>query len=447
MYNNVMLENSCKLLPIYYPIETTARELDARILFSLISSNRGRSVVIGHKADITRYLIKGSAPSGFYIHKSIAEKQKNRFQKIKSLGHRVLVNDEEGLVYPSANYYNQRRVSKKCIKNVEIFFCWGKKHASDVLPIFEGCEKKIVIAGNPRFDLLRSPYIGLIGGGKSKNKFKILINTNFAIYNPDKGRVVKILGREMQEGYNYKKMMARLFKEMIHKISAEFPLCDLVVRPHPAEDIGYWVREVGNLENLRVRREGSAIYELSSTDILIHNGCTTGIEARSMGVEVLSYEPLQPNKWNSGLPHLVSRSVETLDQIIESIRLNKEAELESCQEINEVMKFYIENASGDLSIHRMLEAIESLENSGEKIVDVTWLNRIFLLANRKVSLMRNSGVVPRSDYSLKKCPYLNLEQIDERLSQYCSVDKELKMPAVSEPWPGCFRINAPREDI
>ena len=442
-----MPKKSRKLLPIYYPIETMARELDARILFSLISSNRGRSVFIGHKADITRYLIKGSAPSGFYIHKSIAEKQKNRFQKIKSSGHRVLVNDEEGLIYPSANYYNQSRVSKESMKNVEIFFCWGKKHASDVLPIFEGYEKKIVIAGNPRFDLLRSPYIGLIGGGKSRNKFKILVNTNFGLYNPDKGRAVKILGREMQEGYNYKKMMARLFKEMIHKISDEFPLCDLVVRPHPSEDIGYWVREVGNLENLSVRREGSAIYELSSTDILIHNGCTTGIEARFMGVEVLSYEPLQPNKWNSGLPHLVSRSVETLDQVIESIRLKKEAELESCQEINEVIKFYIENASGDLSIHRMLQAIEGLENSREKVIAVPWFNKILRLAKKKVSLIRNPGVIPRSEYSLKKCPHLKLEQIEEKLYQYCSRDKDLKMPDVSEPWPGCFRINSIRENV
>ena len=36
---------------VYYEIETKKRELDARILFSIIGASKGLSVVIGKKID------------------------------------------------------------------------------------------------------------------------------------------------------------------------------------------------------------------------------------------------------------------------------------------------------------------------------------------------------------------------------------------------------------
>ena len=47
---------------IYYEIETKKRELDARILFGIISANKGFSVVIGKKNKLLekiKYLVPG----------------------------------------------------------------------------------------------------------------------------------------------------------------------------------------------------------------------------------------------------------------------------------------------------------------------------------------------------------------------------------------------------
>ena len=54
---------------------------------------------------------------------------------------------------------------------------------------------------------------------------------------------------------------------------------DIVLRPHPAEDPKVWQTYLQNIPNVHVIREGSISAWVKNAFVIMHNGCTTAIEA------------------------------------------------------------------------------------------------------------------------------------------------------------------------
>jgi hypothetical protein len=65
----------------------------------------------------------------------------------------------------------------------------------------------------------------------------------------------------------------------------------IVLRPHPSERIETWEKAFTGLERVHVERGGSHLPWTLACDILVHTGCTTGMEAFVAGQTAISLCP------------------------------------------------------------------------------------------------------------------------------------------------------------
>ena len=63
----------------------------------------------------------------------------------------------------------------------------------------------------------------------------------------------------------------------------------IIVRPHPSESFSIYNDIAAKCERVKVISEGNVIPWLLASKTLVHNGCTTGLEAYALGVPAISY--------------------------------------------------------------------------------------------------------------------------------------------------------------
>jgi hypothetical protein len=103
-------------------------------------------------------------------------------------------------------------------------------------------------------------------------------------------------------------------------MSDEFPNTKIVVRPHPSEDHAFYRTVLRELPNVEVNHEGSVIPWLLATRALIHDGCTTGIEAALAGVPTVVFKSISEPALNLYLPNVVGRKCTTEDAVMDALR-------------------------------------------------------------------------------------------------------------------------------
>jgi hypothetical protein len=114
--------------------------------------------------------------------------------------------------------------------------------------------------------------------------------------------------REYAEGlHTHKQALFNDFLQMIPAIEAAFPHLNIVVRPHPTENQDVYQRLANRLQRVRVTNAGNVVSWLLATRALIHNGCTTGVEAYVMGVPAVSFRPTVDNYYDDGFYQLPNR--------------------------------------------------------------------------------------------------------------------------------------------
>jgi len=106
----------------YLPIETIAREFDARMLLTHEALSRGYSIIIGQRSTV--YKAAEVIQDGIYFYKSHgyenfpkSKDQKNKVFKYISL-------DEEGLVFVDDKQYLVQSKPDK-LSHLDIVFTWG----------------------------------------------------------------------------------------------------------------------------------------------------------------------------------------------------------------------------------------------------------------------------------------------------------------------------------
>jgi len=178
-------------LTLFCPVETKAREMDAKVLLACVGAERGHKVVIGEMVELRT--IVPFLPRGVYISKSIPEKMEDYFERYKSLGYGVTAWCEEGLVFLSRDVYKRKMVSEGALRHCDLFFAWGENQAMAISEKVPFSQSRIRNVGNPRIDLLRPPYRGVYEPQADRLRTKygnyILFNTNFAAVN-------NVIGRE-----------------------------------------------------------------------------------------------------------------------------------------------------------------------------------------------------------------------------------------------------------
>lgn len=323
------------------PVESQVRELDAKLLLACAAAERGFPVVIGSRAYLHYHV--DAIPRGVYLAKSMRSLSNRMFAILRQLGHEIVAWDEEGLVRFSPEDYYQRRLSPKALRLVSHLFAWGEDDAEVFRKFPDYPGTPIHITGNPRADLLRPELRGYFDREVADihGRFGefVLLNTNFGYVNafasslnlmqePRRPGGQRVAGRNtlgMRPGFArgldaHKHNLFQHFRELVPALADALPDRAIVVRPHPAEDHAAWKQAARGCANVHVLNEGSAIPWLIAAKVLVHNGCTTAVEAAVLGTPAVSYQPVVDDVYDLQLPNALSCAAFDRDELLRGVQ-------------------------------------------------------------------------------------------------------------------------------
>lgn len=425
------------------PIETKVREFHAKLLLSYFAAEKGFNVILGEQNEIHRHL--KYLPRGIYIDKSIARTKTKSFQKTKDLGNRVVAWCEEGLTFRDRDTYLKERISIDSYNLVDIFFAWGEVQAKTVEIKVDNRHNKIICTGNPRFDLLRRPYRAIFSSEAEIIRERygrfILINSNFSRFNHFYGRdfVIKTLkeqGRirnQEEETFfikwaDYLGEMYAHFLSMTRYLSKIFPDYTIIIRPHPSENQETWKEQTKELDNVKIIHEGNAISWILASEVMIHNSCTTGVEAFVLEAPVICYCPVTSEIFDSVLPNSISRKAHSEDELAD---LLKKAladpsgyALQDHQgaDVNAFIENYIKGLNGPTACENIVSALRDLADRYPKLNHPQRLSPIASIWRKIESyayvikpILRRiiKGKTGGSGYLRQKFPGLDLQEVQQ----------------------------------
>ncbi len=317
-------------VPLLIPVENQVREFDPKLLLAAIAARRGFPAIIGSRREID-FQIAGF-PRGFYLSKSMTMRSLKMFRILRRLGHEVLALDEEALVHLPDEVYYSRRLCPETLGYVSHLLAWGQ----DNVELLERYPHRGTIpvhpTGSPRNDFLRPELRELFREEAEAHRAEhgdfLLVNTNFNHVNsfypgqnlvlpetgPDGeplfGRAARGMGVDYALGLrDHKQALFEHFQRLIPELERAFPELTILVRPHPTENHEVYHRIAAGCSRVRVSNEGNVVPWLLAARALVHNGCTTGVEAYVLGVPAVSYRPRLDARYDEGfyrLPNLAS---------------------------------------------------------------------------------------------------------------------------------------------
>jgi surface carbohydrate biosynthesis protein len=376
-----------KKATLIIPVENQVRELDPKLLLVSIAVERGFPCVIGSRREIEFRI--DAFPRSIYLSKSMTVRSALFFTIARKLGHEIVTWDEEALVHLPSTIYFSRRLSPLAIRYVSGLFAWGQDNAA-LWESYAGLPPTIpiYITGNPRADLLRpetrSFYRREVEGIRRRLGDFILVNTNFNhvnafypsmnLFRPLKrpGQKPKFgrAARGMTFGYasglrDHKQAVLEDFKKTIPALEREFPQCNIVVRPHPTENQDTYRQIAARCRRVHVTNEGNVVPWLLATKAIIHNGCTTGLEAYVLGVPAVSYRATVNETYDYGfykVPNLLSHQCFDHDHLMATLKEILAGRLGPADgnERKVLLRNHLAAMDGPLACERIVDVLEQM---------------------------------------------------------------------------------------
>lgn len=360
---------------LYLPIESKVREFDAKILIALEALQNDYVVIIGSKS-MMRYM--KFLPKGILFYKDSSAPMEQRFKNFKKIGHKIIVHDEEGFVQMNWDDYCKTRINFDTLKYVDKYLCWGNEQFKAIEQAKININKNLsmVKVGHPRIDLLRNP-IRNYNFDKSINGKMILINTKLGEYNHQKGETAWIdimknhnmiqsesfLKLKMEQ-VSYKKSLMEYYINLINSISGKYKDCKIILRPHPVENVDKWKELTRDLSNVIVTNEKPIGYWIHQSDLVIHTGCTTALEAFIMDKPVITFKPIDDKRFEVPLPDSISLKATNEEQCVELISklMNNDYDYDTYKKNgNEILCKNIESLKGEFAYKKIVEELDKLE--------------------------------------------------------------------------------------
>jgi len=303
-------------------IENFNREFAGKEILSQSLAEAGYLVILAHKSIIRVLVSHLPLKNQIYIEKGNRYGSFKYLKKAKKNKLFIYSFDEEGLMQTDFDTFLNRNHEKRTLELLEGIFSWGPNH-SNLLRKSGYKENQILKTGNTRFD----HYVKL-AEKKLKEDFPkneiILICSRFASANPNKQ--INSIKDQRDGSEEYIKDSKRILNLMIllPKVIREAHIKNkIIVRPHPSESKDLWINACEGLDDVLVACDEPINDILLRTKFLIHNRCTTAIEASLMNVNVISYEPIflksppNPNKefTNSFANYICKNNSDLIDSL------------------------------------------------------------------------------------------------------------------------------------
>ena len=435
---------------VYIKLEIKAREFESRLLLALCAVERGHTVYIGAFPNILRRFLK----PGIFHEKSITPKEERIKELLFFRDNNFICtsqDEESGLLnYDFVKEIALTRFSKETLSLVFRQFSWGDYDDSLMKKTYPEFSDRIIKTGSPRVDLWRKDLSSFYVDKKIEEfKDLILISSNFnsivgnqpmhsaieyernaGYFNFDRG------GEEFERtkygvhAFNTQMLMHFIFA--IRRLSKKYPEASIVVRPHPVENIDAWKALLGKIDNVYVVRKGSIGSWVKHAKVVIHNGCTTGFEAKVMGKNVLAYKPIS-SEYEFATPNKVSTEIFTEEDLIEvvgdilngdGIKKSKNKELEACNLIRSMFC----NLDGSLAADKIVGEWEKIkkvnelsQKNGIVKLRIILLGLLFInmVGNIKLNLKRLlyffNSPSKQTDLENEKFPKFNNKEIEDTI--------------------------------
>lgn len=425
---------------IILPVEIQVRELDAKLLLTCLAVEHGFRVIVGCSAEVNQRLYE--MPRGLYIGKGLSETDGRMFRDARRLGHAVAAWDEEALVYMSPAFYLRRKTSPEALATVQALFAWGEDNARiwSTAPGYAG--QPLFTTGNPRADLmrpgLRAYYDPAVADLRHRFGDFILVNSNFGQLNHYRPELtlqaadvpvkpvdvpVEKLGTWGDPNMvAYRHDLFRTFRDLVPQLARRMPALRIVIRPHPSEGHALWREAAAGCSNVEVVGEGNILPWLMAAKAVIHNGCTTGVEAFLLGRPAIAYEPITHPVYDIRLPNALSQSVSNVEDLIAT--LNRiTAGNSPCDDTRRRMADrFIVSMDGPLASERILDAVKNLLVQGdlfEKRDLIDWSKGQIASRRRRLKKMIRAWRTgdPRSDYVRHRFPDIEVADIERRIAR------------------------------
>lgn len=445
---------------LYLPIETWAREFHAKALLGVQAVRHGWSVVLGPKTAMDRnleYLYPGTVFQ-FGLHKNFVP----AMRRLRTLGHKVVVVDEEGLVTLNPDDYLRYRVSSEAIENSDACFCWGTAQFEMLKSIQASATCEFYITGNPRIDLLRPEFRDIVDKEAQHLRHKygkfILLNGNFGSYNHVMGleytwQMLKSKGwMTNPKDADFHRRRVALQGRFFHAFQDAIPkLCAaghrVIIRPHPSESLKPWEKLAKDHPgNVLVIYEGNIVPWLQASNLVLHNGCTTAVEAFVLGKPVISYRPEIQPELESQLPNKVSIQATTINELLSLV-----AEPDTLHEITRkeresFLSNYLVGMSGSTSSERMVMSLPTVRPN-EQLTSMYGINRII---GRRLSFLRgqlSQWATKEGKYVKYKCDKLDLDETTSIVHDFSLKLGIKKMPKIEDIGSGLIKITSDSREL
>jgi len=450
-------------LNIYQYVEVSARELDSKLLLAVIAASRGHDVLVSEKTAILNGIRRGVLQPGVFHTKSLTpgHTKWSLHQLLIKRGFSVASIDEEGgLVDFGYDKFAVVRYSEKTIGQASGVFGWGVEDTETLKRVYPEYSSRIHQTGSPRVDLWSSRFDDYWEAPKGMpDKPFLLVSSNMGSANAIRP-FHKSIQSEKFAGYFQRdpESFARRFNQIGEDYRTTFAFIeaiqyladksngdyDIVLRPHPVENIEAWKVYLEGIPNVHVIREGSISAWVNNAFAVMHNGCTTALEATISGTPVVTYIPFE-QAYARALPNELGircESLETLSSEISHLFETSKtgASLDDNVKLPEAVakKIYLDQQ--ELAAEKIVKVWESLDN-GDLSRSCNWtLFQIvlYLVKLRSLVVFTLRSVFPRKfgpNTANHKFPPLEAEDIRgrvRRLQRVLGIDEKLESKLLSE---------------
>jgi len=359
--------------------------------------------------------------------------------------------------------------------NVSHLFAWGENNAQlwrryPHLP----ANAIIDVTGNPRNDLLRPELHAYYDSEVEKIQKTygdfILVNTNFnhvnaftpvqnlfqPIKKPDEipkfGRAAKGMSREYAEGLrDHKQAIFADFLRLIPALEKSFPEHTIVVRLHPTENHEVYREIAAGCQ--RVQVTNNVVPWLIAAKALLHNGCTTGVEAYIIRVPAISYRAKVNDYYDDGfyqLPNRLSHQCFDFKELRETLEriLPGEQGAADGDERKALIDHHLAARDGPLACERIVDVLTKIADDLSKLPKPPLRDRLknwFKATKRRVrkrSQSHDTGPHTSLEYQRHKYSGISRDDLRARIARFQQALEDDGEFNVNQIYARLFRISA-----
>ena len=423
------------MVNIFFPIETINRELDWRILLAAKVLEPGQRIYICDYKYLNRIIemFRGGLFVGKHILPRMRPAEKwDRYKKAKQCDINVIYLHEEGGIFPGNNKDWEKRLyiqyDPTGFDSNDRLCVWGEWQKS--VHDQQSLDVPVITTGHPRLDFCKPEYQDYYKKESDQLRKEygdfILVNGNYGWSNNGMG-ISFVFSKK--RGYDpldtdkrqqYIDFYAKSTKSMVdmislvHRLATVFPEKNIVFRSHPSESDSLYQAIFNGLPNVKVLHEGAIGPWILAADTLIHDGCTTAIEASFSNTTIINYKRSEDTSKDIRLPNIIGSKATTSEHVIELIKKREPQQISksALDELGSMMANYhmdsFESLSGVIKEYIQTVTFKNTRAPGPLKLKIEYTKHVL----RKLSKKRND----QSDkYQNKKFPGFDMTYVRDKI--------------------------------